>query len=248
MEVEKDHSYSGKADDFRLCDVCGRNVPIKDIKGKCQHRACGNWVCGDCFFKCRECFKTFCRPEHDAGKCQHIDKQKKTGGVCDKQICPGCSIKCSRCDKIYCKTHAAGECQYVDRNGNKCNKSLCINCGLKCEECLRIFCAEHARVLSEKELKSGDRRGKIACIVCVPPSKCFIATAAYGTPFAEEINVLRFWRDEHLSTNLFGRTFVDFYYHVSPPIANFIADKPNIRKLVRLCLSPYIKFLQKRFD
>ncbi len=36
---------------------------------------------------------------------------------------------------------------------------------------------------------------------------CFIATAAYGTPFAGEIDVLRNWRDDFLQASYPGRAF-----------------------------------------
>jgi hypothetical protein len=34
---------------------------------------------------------------------------------------------------------------------------------------------------------------------------CFIATSAYGTPMAEEIQILREFRDEYLLTNRWGK-------------------------------------------
>jgi len=40
-------------------------------------------------------------------------------------------------------------------------------------------------------------------------SPCFIATAAYGTPLHEDINVLRDFQDEYLMSNLAGRAFVN---------------------------------------
>jgi uncharacterized repeat protein (TIGR02543 family) len=62
---------------------------------------------------------------------------------------------------------------------------------------------------------------------------CFIATAAYGTPMAEEIGILREFRDEYLLTNTVGRALIDIYYRVSPPIAEFITEHPRLKPIVR---------------
>jgi hypothetical protein len=69
---------------------------------------------------------------------------------------------------------------------------------------------------------------------------CFIATAAYGTPMAEEIQILRDFRDEYLLTNLVGEAFVEFYYRVSPPIAEFITEHPSLKPIVRAGLAPAV--------
>jgi hypothetical protein len=74
----------------------------------------------------------------------------------------------------------------------------------------------------------------------VPPPACFIATAAYGTPMAQEIQILRDFRDGYLLTNPVGRAFVDFYYRVSPPIAEFITEHPSLKPIVRAGLMPAI--------
>ncbi|MCA1901894.1 MAG: hypothetical protein LDL53_06710, partial [Candidatus Hydrogenedens sp.] len=71
-------------------------------------------------------------------------------------------------------------------------------------------------------------------------SPCFIATAAYGTPMAEEINVLRAFRDQYMLTNAFGSAFVDVYYNISPPIAHWIATHPFFAWLTRCILTPII--------
>ena len=72
---------------------------------------------------------------------------------------------------------------------------------------------------------------------------CFIATAVYGTPLAEEVNILRQFRDEFLKTNLMGRAFVRVYYRLSPPVARHIAKHRALRVLVRRCLiSPLVAF------
>jgi len=69
---------------------------------------------------------------------------------------------------------------------------------------------------------------------------CFIATAAYGTPMAEEIEILREFRDEYLLTNPLGRALVDVYYRVSPPIAEFITEHPSLKPIVRAGLLPVV--------
>ena len=69
---------------------------------------------------------------------------------------------------------------------------------------------------------------------------CFIATAAYGTPMAEEIQILREFRDEYLLTNPLGQALVDLYYKVSPPIAEFIAEHPGLKLVVRVGLVPAV--------
>jgi len=80
----------------------------------------------------------------------------------------------------------------------------------------------------------------------VPPDEeptgggCFIATAAYGTPMAEEIEVLREYRDGYLLTNPVGKALVDFYYRISPPTAEFINEHPNLRPIVRVGLLPAV--------
>jgi hypothetical protein len=72
------------------------------------------------------------------------------------------------------------------------------------------------------------------------PGFCFIATAAYGTPMAGEIQILREFRDEYLLSNPIGATLVEFYYRVSPPIAQFITEHPSLKPIVRAALLPAV--------
>ena len=64
-------------------------------------------------------------------------------------------------------------------------------------------------------------------------SPCFIATAAYGTPLAAEISVLRSLRDRCLLSSAAGTALVDAYYRVSPPVADWIATQSLMATLVR---------------
>ena len=69
---------------------------------------------------------------------------------------------------------------------------------------------------------------------------CFIATAAYGTPLAPEIHILRDFRDSYLLTNAPGTAFVDIYYRLSPPLAEHVAKNAYLAAGVRLLLRPVI--------
>ncbi len=73
---------------------------------------------------------------------------------------------------------------------------------------------------------------------------CFIATAAYGSSLAKEVHILRQFRDHHLIKTQIGRTFIEFYYEFSPPIAAFIAQHEVIRSLTRALLWPLMIFVK----
>jgi hypothetical protein len=101
----------------------------------------------------------------------------------------------------------------------KCGKYVCSQCAKLKDD--KVYCPEHA-------------------------GGCFIATAAYGTPLAEEINTLRRFRDDDMEPNLLGRHLVTLYYDVSPPIGRLIARSESMRAFVRLNLKPIIRSLQSR--
>ena len=69
---------------------------------------------------------------------------------------------------------------------------------------------------------------------------CFIATATYGTTMAEEIEILRQFRDEYLLPSPVGQALVDLYYRISPPIAEFITEHPSLKPIVRAGLLPSV--------
>ncbi|HEY1586722.1 MAG TPA: CFI-box-CTERM domain-containing protein, partial [Polyangia bacterium] len=70
---------------------------------------------------------------------------------------------------------------------------------------------------------------------------CFIATAAYGTPMAKELDALRAVRDRALLTNPLGRIAVASYYALSPPVARAISSDERLRAGARKLLAPIVE-------
>jgi len=70
---------------------------------------------------------------------------------------------------------------------------------------------------------------------------CFIATAAYGTSTADEIDTLRAFRDEVLLESTLGSQLVEWYYQASPPVADFISGNSFLKTIVReLVIDPIV--------
>jgi len=83
----------------------------------------------------------------------------------------------------------------------------------------------------------------------IPGGFCFIATAAYGTDTAKELDILREFRDGVLLPNSLGAKFVSLYYKTSPPIADFISQHEVLRTAVRVgFVDPIVKILNWSHD
>jgi hypothetical protein len=74
----------------------------------------------------------------------------------------------------------------------------------------------------------------------LPPQGCFIATAAFGSPFSSRIDLLRSFRDRYLMKTSLGRKAVRFYYDNAEPWAAWIAKHDTLRAFVRVLLSPVL--------
>ena len=82
-----------------------------------------------------------------------------------------------------------------------------------------------------------------------PPSRCFIATAAYGSPLAPEVDFLRHFRDNVIrktrsGAEFYGR-FYEQYYRVSPPIADLMRQDEKLRDVIGWSLvTPIMNYFQ----
>ncbi len=71
-------------------------------------------------------------------------------------------------------------------------------------------------------------------------SRCFIATAAYGSDMEPDVLLLRKFRDEKLLATETGKDLVEAYYALSPPIADAIREHESLRAITRALLRPVI--------
>jgi hypothetical protein len=69
---------------------------------------------------------------------------------------------------------------------------------------------------------------------------CFVATAAWGSPMAPKVMILRHFRDQVLLGSAFGRALVDLYYVEGPALARAIEGRPILRGTVRVLLWPLV--------
>ena len=73
---------------------------------------------------------------------------------------------------------------------------------------------------------------------------CFVATAAYGSLMANEVNPLRRFRDQVLRHTALGELAVESYYTFGPALAGAISESDLLRATARDTLAPIIRFVK----
>ncbi|MGD9246049.1 MAG: outer membrane protein transport protein, partial [Desulfobacterales bacterium] len=71
-------------------------------------------------------------------------------------------------------------------------------------------------------------------------SYCFIATAAYGSPLAKPVEILRQFRDSYLLPHAVGRKLISLYYRTGKPAALYIQHHPWLKLPIRAFLYPVV--------
>jgi hypothetical protein len=74
---------------------------------------------------------------------------------------------------------------------------------------------------------------------------CFVATAAWGAGWTEELRALRAFRDGFMVDVPIAADMVRAYYAYGPVLANMIRDVPPARAAARLMLRPVVGFAQR---
>jgi hypothetical protein len=74
---------------------------------------------------------------------------------------------------------------------------------------------------------------------------CFIATAAYGSTMAQDVTMLRGFRDSLLATSVLGELMIETYYTFSPAAAGLIRESELLRASARTVLGPIIAWVRQ---
>ena len=69
---------------------------------------------------------------------------------------------------------------------------------------------------------------------------CFIATAAYGSLLANDVEMLRRFRDTLLKHSVLGELAVETYYTFGPPVAGVVGESDLLRSTARDVLTPIV--------
>ncbi len=91
--------------------------------------------------------------------------------------------------------------------------------------------------LTVTEVKTSDRAGGYV-------DACFVATAAYGSLLANDVETLRRFRDRYLESNVLGELAVETYYSVGPAVAGVVDQSEMLRATARDVLSPVIEVVR----
>lgn len=78
--------------------------------------------------------------------------------------------------------------------------------------------------------------------------RCFIASAAYGSPLAKEVEVFRWYRDKILKQSSFGRLAIEVYYFMSPFLAEMVHQNVYFRQWSRSTLDRLSQIIKARMQ
>lgn len=73
---------------------------------------------------------------------------------------------------------------------------------------------------------------------------CFVATAAYGSLLANDVEMLRHFRDTLLKHSVLGELAVETYYTFGPPVAGVVGESDLLREAARDALTPVVTWVR----
>ena len=73
---------------------------------------------------------------------------------------------------------------------------------------------------------------------------CFVATAAYGSVMANDVELLRHARDSLLARSVLGELAIETYYTFGPAVAGVVGESDVLRRSARGALAPLIAWVR----
>jgi hypothetical protein len=74
---------------------------------------------------------------------------------------------------------------------------------------------------------------------------CFVATAAYGSVMANDVEMLRHFRDTMLKHTVMGELFVETYYTFGPAVSGVVGESDLLRTTARSILAPIVSAVRR---
>lgn len=98
--------------------------------------------------------------------------------------------------------------------------------------------SETSRLTSEIQAKDTSYKKP-----AVQSGGCYIATAVYGSYNCPEVWTLRRYRDNTLASSWYGRSFIRFYYALSPTLVKWFGNKTWFKSIWKPALDHFVKKL-----
>jgi hypothetical protein len=94
-------------------------------------------------------------------------------------------------------------------------------------------------------------KGPISYVTFTTPDRltgevdwCFVASAAYGSTMANDVEMLRRFRDMFLEKTVLGELAVEAYYTFGPAVAGVVGESEVLRATARAVLDPIVKLVK----
>lgn len=101
-------------------------------------------------------------------------------------------------------------------------EKIILSCTDKNKDTVGIYMSLLSKI-REPKIKEGTEKKKA----------CYIATVCYGDIDSPEVNKFREYRDEKLNNSVLGRLFIQFYYFISPKIADYLKGKSKLNMAIK---------------
>ena len=100
----------------------------------------------------------------------------------------------------------------------------------------------------EEGIEKAKEEAKSQQTPAFPKGSCLIATAAFGSELAPQVQFLREFRDDTILTTLSGASFMSvfntIYYSFSPTVADWERQNPILQETIKTALYPLLGILQ----